>query len=278
MIRICSLQSLTLPGHAYHRALATAALLVMLRALSACSLGTEVGNGLKPSDQGPHTSPASGQETNKATNASSAPDSSTPNTASNGVLGAGKTGSTGISGATTAAAGSASMPLSADTLAVLDVAFASCASPLAQDVATATTYSVSIGTGSARKFVVLKDVDAKSWDILDTDAKLWRKILVNATNTNSTFGVTATDTNGSAVGLGYQCAAVATTTNVTVAGQSDLLTKRTVTLTETATGRTKQLLWYIAPVANTATSTVPRVELTDLATGVVTVFAAVPAN
>jgi hypothetical protein len=272
MIRICSLQGVTLPAFGCRRALATAALVVMLGSLSACSSGTEVGNGLKPHDQDPGTSPASGRDTT-TTNASApgAPDSSAPTTAAAGA-GEGKMTPSGAAG--TAGA----VPLPAD-LGELDVAFASCASPLAKDVSNmTTTYSVSIGSGAATKFIVQKNADATSWDIVDTNAVVWRKILVNGTNTNSTYGVTATDANGRALGLGYQCAAVATTTNVTLAGQTAPVTKRTVTLTETATGRTKQLVWYLTAVANTTKVNVPRVELTDLATGVVTMFAAIPAN
>ena len=272
MIRICSLKCVTLRAISRQRALAATALVVMLGSLSACSMGTEVGNGVKPSDQSPSTSPNPGQGPKDTMGAPSSPDSSAPTTASN-AAGVDKTKAPGMTGAV-AAASTVAITLPTDTLGVLDVAFASCASPLAKDVANTTTYSVATSSEAAKTFVVMKDADAKSWDILDTNTTLWRKILPSATNTNSTFGVTATDTKGTAVGLGYQCSTVATTTQVTLAGQTDLVTKRTVTLTQTATGRTKQLVWYIAAVTNAATITVPRVELTDIATGVVTVFAA----
>jgi len=232
-----------------------------------------------PNTQGPSTSPTSGQGPKDSVGASSAPDSSAPTTASN-AAGEGKDStnttmaSSSTGGATTATATSGATTLPPDILGAVDVAFASCASPLAKDFTGTTTYSVSIGSGVATKVVVQKDADAKSWDIVDTNAKLLRKILVNATNTSNTFGVTATDGSGNAIGLSYQCAAVATTTNVTLAGQTNPVTKRTLTLTETTSGRTKQLVWYITPATSTTAIAVPRVELTDQATGVLTVFAA----
>lgn len=206
--------------------------------LEACNMGTEVGNGVHPiSSPNPSAQPEGG--TTEAKNSSAGDplgDSAMPSSSQG--------------------SGSAATP---DT-SILDAAFGSCASPLAENLRQPLGLSTTNALGLTTR-ISMSRADDGSWKIFD-QANAWiRSVTKKSPAGDGDYAVVLRDASGTTVDPGFVCSPATATQNTPIPGTSLSGTRLAFSLR--GSGASYQLIWY--KTESQASAELVRVELVGTA-------------
>jgi len=220
------------------------ALTLVVLGLSACGLGTEVGNGLKPQGEGTGAGNSGTQQPGTPVDTQSSPGEQADNSPA----------------ASSAASTNGTDKLNPAQAVVfkVDALVANCGSPFAGNLATPVSLTKVGNTQiGAVDLQAQFDTTKNAWFLSNSQGTL--STTVSKTTADTPWAVHAVDSAGQAQGSGFTCSTVATSENVTLAGITGTFTKRVVELKD-QTGTT-ELTWYVRPGKAGAPDTLIRIIL-----------------